>query len=232
MYSADIISNQVCYDETMDKERPGKLSLKDPTDAILTRVADEVQSHEISFPEIQNIIDQMLAMSAGKGKTRDDSRQMVGLAAPQLGLSKCIVTIDVTADGSNKEQHLQAYINPKITYRSKETVPGREGCWSCGDICGNVERAKRVTLEGLDREGKPVRIELTDFVARIAQHETDHLEGIRFPDRIPADEPDRLHWVEPVEFDSYRQNWQNWPTKCPRAVWEALKAGSEIRSAN
>jgi peptide deformylase len=147
------------------------------------------------------------------------------MAAPQVGASKRIITIDITADGSNKEQHLQVFINPKITYRSTETMPGREGCWSCGNVCGNVERAKVVTLEGLERTGKPIKFVLTDFVARIAQHETDHLDGIRFPDRIPTDEPDRLHWVEPAQFEEYRKNWEHWPIKCPRSRWEALKAG-------
>src|SRR5664279_101832 len=117
----------------------------------------------------------MLELAAGRGNDLKDTRQMVGLAAPQIGASICIITIDITADGTNKEQHLQAIINPQITYRSRETMPGREGCWSCSNICGNVERAKQVTLEGLDRTGKPLKLELTDFVARITQHETDHL---------------------------------------------------------
>jgi hypothetical protein len=80
-----------------------------------------------------------------------------------------------------------------------------------------------VTLEGLSRQGEPIVIELTGFVARIAQHETDHLDGVRFPDRIPVTEPRRLHWVEPSEFDKYRTDWENWPIICPRTRWEDLK---------
>jgi peptide deformylase len=207
---------------------PSKLTLVEPTNPLLNGVAVEVSAEEISSHHIQGIIDRMLELSAGKGQNKQDSRQMVGLAAPQLGANKRIVTIDVTADGSNKNQHLRVFINPKITYRSKETIPGREGCWSCGNICGNVERAKAVTLEGLDRDGTPLTFDLTDFVARIAQHETDHLEGIRFPDRIPVDEPSRLHWVEHADFEEYRQHWEEWPNTCPRELWEALKAGREI----
>lgn len=207
----------------MTKTDPTKLNLVEPTASLLNYVAEEVKPEEISSPEVQAIIDRMLELSAGKGHSKEDSRQMVGLAAPQLGANKRIVTIDITADGSKKKQHLQVFINPKITRRSTETMPGREGCWSCGNICGNVERSKAVTLEGLDRNGKPIKFELADFVARIAQHETDHLEGVRFPDRIPIDEPDRLHWVEPAEFEEYRKNWEHWPIKCPRERWEALK---------
>jgi peptide deformylase len=212
----------------MINNEPSKLTLVEPTNPLLNDVAVEVRAEEISSQPIQGIIDRMLELSAGKGQSKEDSRQMVGLAAPQLGANKRIITIDITADGSNKNQQLQVFINPRITYRSKETMPGREGCWSCGNICGNVERAKAVTLEGLDRDGKPITFDLTDFVARIAQHETDHLEGIRFPDRIPVDEPRRLHWVEHADFEEYRQHWEHWPNTCPRELWEALKAGEEI----
>jgi peptide deformylase len=153
---------------------------------------------------------------------------MVGLAAPQLGVSKCIITIDITADGSNKQQNLQVLTNPMITWRSEEMAAGREGCWSCGNICGNVERAKSVMLEGLDRSGEPVKLDLADFVARIAQHETDQLRGIRFPDRIPLSQSERLYWVEPAEFDDYRKNRMHWPKLCPREQRERMKAGRSI----
>lgn len=212
----------------MAKTDATKHTLVEPTDPILNRVADEVTRQELASPQVQDTINRMLEISAGKGHSKKDSRQMVGLAAPQLGVSKRIVTIDITADGSNKKQNLRVFVNPKVTYRSKETMPGREGCWSCGNICGNVERAKAVILEGLDRNGKPITFELTDFVARIAQHETDHLEGIRFPDRIPTNEPARLHWVEPADFEKYRKNWEHWPVKCPRQLWESLKTGTRI----
>lgn len=201
-----------------------KLTLVLPTNQLLNRVADEVAADEITSPYIQGVIDRMLQLAAGKGHGKD-TRQMVGLAAPQLGVGKRIISIDVTADGSLKEQNLQVFINPRITHRSKNTVPGREGCWSCGNICGNVARAEEVTLEGLDRDGKPLRITLNGFTARIAQHETDHLDGVRFPDCIPENEPDKLHWVEPSEFPEYRLHWATWPTKCRREKWTAMKKG-------
>lgn len=206
---------------------PSELELIDPTDQRLNNRAEEVAAEAVRSLYIQGVIDRMLEMSAGKGHSKHDTRQMVGLAAPQLGAGKRIITIDVTADGSLKEQTLRVLINPRITERSDETVPGREGCWSCGDICGNVERAKAVTLEALDREGVPVKLELSGFVARIAQHEVDHLDGIRFPDRIPVNRPDRLHIVKAEEFPDYRLNWAAWPNICPRDQWEAMKAGEK-----
>ena len=204
---------------------PNALELIDPTSRILNTVATAVEESEIESPFVQGVIDRMLELSAGKGHSKHDSRQMVGLAAVQLGIGKRIIAIDMTADGSNKPQNLHVLINPTVTERSEEIIPGREGCWSCGNICGNVDRSKSVVLEALDRTGKKVEYKLSNFVARIAQHETDHLDGIRFPDRILKSEPDRLHIVLPSEFAEYRLNWASWGTICPREQWENMKSG-------
>jgi peptide deformylase len=204
---------------------PKTLELVDPTDQILNSIATEVTPDEIGSEFVQGVIDRMLELSAGKGHSKHDSRQMVGLAALQLGVGLRIVTIDVTADGSNRPQNLHVLINPRITKRSEEMVPGREACWSCGNICGNVSRSKEVEVEAFDRDGQEVRYTWLDFVSRIAQHETDHLDGIRFPDRIPEDEPEKLHLVLPTEFPEYRLNWANWQTLCPRQQWDDMKAG-------
>jgi hypothetical protein len=85
-----------------------------------------------------------------------------------------------------------------------------------------------VTLEGFDRNGKPIALELEGFVARIAQHEVDHLNGIRFPDRIPEEYPERLHWVEPSEFSEYRKHWMHWSVICPRIKWNTMKSEGSI----
>lgn len=204
--------------------QPATLELIAPTHSLLNKVVQEVAVDEIDSPFVQGVIERMLELSAGKGHSKHDTRRMVGLAASQLGINKRIITIDLTADGSNKEQTLQVIINPRLVRVSSEVTPGREGCWSCGNICGNVERAKDVTLEGLDRVGSPVSLHLKDFVARIAQHEVDHLHGVRFPDRIPVDAPERLHWVKPDEFEEYRIRWMNWPNLCPRERWDHMKA--------
>lgn len=208
-------------------DSPETLSLVNPLDHILSQPATEVPLDQIASPAVQGVIDRMIELSEGKGHSKEDSRQMVGLAAVQLGVSLRIVSIDMTADGSNKKQTLEVIVNPKITNKADEQLEGREGCWSCGNICGNVERSAKVTLEGYDREGVPVVHKLAGFVARIAQHETDHLDGIRFPDRIPTTHPERLHLVEPSEFDDYREQWQTWPNICPREQWEAMKAGEQ-----
>ncbi|HMI08950.1 MAG TPA: peptide deformylase [Candidatus Saccharimonadales bacterium] len=201
------------------------IDLVEPTNQLLNQKANIVLVDDITLPDVQDTIRRMIQLSAGKGHDDEDTRQMVGLAAVQLGINKQIITIDLSADGSNKEQKLQAIINPKITSYSDEKVNGREGCWSCGDICGAVMRSKDVVLEGLDQTGKPITLHLMGFVARIAQHEVDHLHGIRFPDRIPLDQPGRLHLVKPSEFEEYRKNWRDWSVLCPREKWEEMRSG-------
>lgn len=210
---------------SMAEFSPENLELVDPSDQNLNLIATEVNSDEILPPFTQEAIDRMLELSAGKCHSEHDSRQMVGLAAVQLGISKRIITIDVNADGSNKPQNLHVLINPQITKRSENLVIGRGGFWTCGNICGIVERSDAVTLRALDRTDAKIEWKLFDFVARIAQHEIDRLDGIRFPDRISTSEPRKLHIVLPSEFPEYRLNWKSWPTICPRKRWEEMKAG-------
>lgn len=192
---------------------------------LLNSVASELADNEIASLETQFVIDEMLRMAAGKGKDGEDTRQMVGLAAPQVGVSKRIVTIDMTATGALQEQNIVAMINPKIVGQSEEVVDGREGCWSCANFCANVPRSSHVVLEGLGRTGEHVRYELGGFVARIAQHEVDHLDGIRCIDRVPVGENWRLHRVAPNEFEDYRTQWQTWDKHFARDEWEKFRKG-------
>lgn len=199
------------------------ISLLPPNNPMLNNIAVEVDIDSIKSNNIQYFIDSCFALASGKGHNKNDTRQMVGLAAPQVGNSVRIIFIDTTADGSNKKQNLEVFINPQIVKQSKNTVIGREGCWSCDNVCGIVERSEIVEIKALDRNAKPVRRVFTEFIARIAQHEIDHLNGIRFPDRIPIDEPENLHWVAAEEFARYREAWPNWPNKCPRDRWDKIK---------
>lgn len=197
-----------------------------PGDPILNAIAREVSPADINSQYIQKLIDFMLELAAGKGHSKKDSRQMVGLAAPQVGAGVRVITIDFTADGSNKQQSLEVFINPVITQKSDKAIVGREGCWSCDNVCGIVERAESLAIAAQDRNGKPIKRKFDGFIARIAQHEVDHLDGIRFPDRIPTDKPENLHWVKTEEFEKYRNEWMNWPVLCPRERWEAIKNGN------
>lgn len=98
----------------------------------------------------------------------------VGLAAPQIGISKRIIIVDI-GDG------LIELINPEILSSEGEVVD-QEGCLSVAGFFGDVTRAQKVVVQGLNRQGKKVRIKAVDFLARALQHEIDHLEGRLFVD--------------------------------------------------
>jgi len=163
----------------------------------------------------------MLAIANGIQGDKN-KRTVVGLAAPQVGISKRIIVVDITSVGMGEKPDLQVYINPVITNRSTETEIGREGCFSTGNVCGIVDRSSEVTVEGFDRNGVPLKEVYRGFTARVFQHETDHLDGIRFPDRI-TDDAD-LHWVEPDQFGDYREQWRQWGVHCTRDAWETVKS--------
>ncbi len=108
----------------------------------------------------------------------------VGLAAPQVGVSKKLVVVEF---GSETDESFpkQLYIlaNPEITERSEETVRGIEGCLSVPDLVGTVDRARVVTVKAQDVNGKPLKIRAEGWLARIFQHEIDHINGILYTDR-------------------------------------------------
>lgn len=102
----------------------------------------------------------------------------VGLAAPQIGVSKRVVVLDIG-------EGIIELINPEIMEREGEQN-GMEGCLSVPNTRGKVKRAKRVVVRSLDRNGDEYVIEGQDILARVLQHEIDHLDGILFVDRAEA----------------------------------------------
>jgi len=120
-------------------------------------------------PEILNLVQDMTeTMYATSG---------IGLAAPQVGVSKRIII----ADGG--EEGVIALINPKIVDEEGEAI-SEEGCLSLPDIYANVKRFYKVRVEALDLDGEQIKITKEDLIARVLQHEIDHLEGVLFIDRI------------------------------------------------
>jgi peptide deformylase len=108
----------------------------------------------------------------------------VGLAAPQVGESTRLLVVEY-GDEENDEIPPKLYImvNPEITRSSEDTLIGTEGCLSIPGIQGDVERFVTVTVKGLNRHGRPMTVKAKGWLARIFQHEIDHLEGILFVDR-------------------------------------------------
>ena len=112
----------------------------------------------------------------------------VGLAAPQIGLSERIIVVEYyqrEEDEENEEapKKVWAMINPEIVKSSEETLLGVEGCLSIPGLVGEVERHAAVQVRGLNRHGKPMKVKAEGWLARIFQHEIDHLNGVLFTER-------------------------------------------------
>lgn len=152
----------------MSQDSAGKARMRILThpDPALRQRADEVAP--AADPSLRDLAARMSeVMYAAPG---------VGLAATQLGVLKRVIVFDL-------DEGLVAVCNPVLTDVSEETVLEEEGCLSVPGIVVPVERAERVVCEGLDLDGSPVRIEAHDILARVLQHEVDHLNGVLIIDR-------------------------------------------------
>ena len=112
----------------------------------------------------------------------------VGLAAPQIGLSERIIVVEYYEKEQDEEiedapKKVWAVINPEIVKVSEETLMGAEGCLSIPGIVGEVERHAEIQVKGLNKHGKPMKIKAKGWLARIFQHEIDHLNGVLFTER-------------------------------------------------
>ncbi|KXZ55254.1 hypothetical protein GPECTOR_3g393 [Gonium pectorale] len=111
---------------------------------------------------------------------RDDG---VGLAAPQVGVNVRLMVFN--PEGRTRPGNESILVNPEIVEQLGGKEVGEEGCLSFPRIYGDVERSRQITIKALDAKGQPVKLQLTDpWVARIFQHEYDHLQGILFHDRM------------------------------------------------
>lgn len=196
----------------------------EPGNPRLAMPVDPVAVEEICSAEVQAIINKMYSIAAPE-RSDIEARVMVGLAAPQIGIYKEIILVDVGVTAARKDLgELKTYINPKIVWKSDEIEYEREGCYSVdGRMCGIVPRASKIKIVAYDRDGVLVEEELSGFTARVFQHEYDHLQGVRFPDRVGPD--GTLHWIEEHMYPEYRKNWQEWPLKASWQLWQDMKAG-------
>ena len=130
-------------------------------------------------PELQTLIDDMVeTMRVAPG---------VGLAAPQVNASVRVIVVEYGEEDEEEKApvppKLYTVVNPEITRFSKESEIGSEGCLSIPGFAGDVDRPLAVTVKGLNRRGQPIRIKAEGWLARIFQHEIDHLDGVLFIDR-------------------------------------------------
>jgi peptide deformylase len=120
----------------------------------------------------------------------------VGLAAPQLAVSSRLIVVEYGDDEDESvPKKLYVVANPVITPVADDTVFGVEACLSVPGLVGEVERFEKIVVKGLNRHGQPTKIKAEGWLARIFQHEVDHLDGIVFTDRAtkvwkPTEEDD------------------------------------------
>jgi peptide deformylase len=142
---------------------------------VLRTKARTVDKAELKSPVVQAFIDNMIdTMYEYSG---------VGLAAPQVHESLRVFVAMLDPDGRG-EGDAVTFINPEIIVVGDQVVEGWEGCLSIPDVRGRVPRAQHIKVSALDRTGKRFELDLKDFPARVVQHETDHLDGVLFIDRM------------------------------------------------
>jgi peptide deformylase len=158
---------------------------------VLRERARPLDKSDIKSAVVQKLIDDMLdTMHEYHG---------VGLAGPQVheGLR---IFVGMLQEDLDEKIDAAVIINPEIIPNASATEEGWEGCLSIPDIRGMVPRYTEITLKALDRTGRSIELPLKDFPARVAQHETDHLDGVLFFDRMKSmqsltflDEYSRFH---------------------------------------
>ena len=163
---------------------------------VLRTPSEAVPKERISSPEIQRLIDDMIeTMREYEG---------VGIAAPQVHVSKQIAAIEVADNRRYPGEEpipLTVLVNPRIHQASKQQREEWEGCLSVNELRGKVPRAESLEVEAYNRQGKLTRFHAQGFFARVVQHECDHLAGKVFLDRMP-----NLHTLSHLhEFVRY---WQ------------------------
>ena len=143
-------------------------------DPILRRKARPVTQFDA---ELQTLIEDMIeTMREAPG---------VGLAAPQVGVSARVIVVEYVEDEEAEEAPKKLYVmvNPEIKAASEEKETSTEGCLSVPGWQGEVERAVAVTVKGQTRRGQPMKVKAKGWMARIFQHEIDHINGVVFTDR-------------------------------------------------
>ena len=146
---------------------------------VLRAKARPLEKSEIRSAVVQKLIDDMLDTMA--------EYHGVGLAAPQIH-ERLRIFVAALDDGDEEEAEAEplALINPEITVVGSDLVEDWEGCLSIPDVRGRVPRAKEIKVRAYDRKGERIELHAHDFPARVIQHETDHLDGVLFFDRMAS----------------------------------------------
>jgi peptide deformylase len=166
---------------------------------VLRTRARPVDPREIGMPRLQQLIDDMFETMR--------EYQGIGLAAPQIHVGLRVFVAGLPPDHEDERERedddtrvpLMALINPEIKPIGSDTVEDWEGCLSIPGIRGKVPRASEIQVNAYDRKGRRIELRMRGFTARVVQHETDHLDGVLFFDRMKSFET--LTYLE--EFSRY-----------------------------
>lgn len=154
-------------------------TLLDKDDPILRQTAEPVAETEFGSNWLRELINNLFSIMADKGA--------VGVAAPQVGISKRVIVFGTAYTKRRKPEHPvpdTALINPAFKILSDEIQTGYEGCLNCGELMGEVPRAMEIEYTGFDVDGNLVSRKASGLEARILQHEVDHLNGFLFFDHV------------------------------------------------
>lgn len=166
---------------------------------ILRKVAQKVDLRDLKSTEFQKFIDDMVeTMHEYNG---------LGLAAPQVHRSVRVSVIELPPDEGKRKAERLVFINPELTYLTKNTSSYWEGCLSVPGLRGLVARPNKVKVKYLDRDGEPRELTAEGFFATVLQHEFDHLDGKLYIDRLVDstklvfDEEFERFWVPDADID-------------------------------
>jgi peptide deformylase len=143
---------------------------------VLRQPARTLDATEIRTAAFQKLVDDMIETMV--------EYEGIGLAAPQVHETVRLFVAGVEGSGDNLT--IVPFINPVFTPTSEVIVEDWEGCLSIPDLRGKVPRPREIVVKALDRRGRPFEMTLTGYPARVVQHETDHLDGILFLDRMTS----------------------------------------------
>ncbi len=188
-YNKDVIANTDCANTPIKRSNPIQITMP----AVI-----EVEKKKLKTPPlaISHLGDRVLRQPAKRvSKVDNDLRELVrqmlqtmysedgiGLAAPQVAVNKQLLVVD--SDPENAAAPPLVLINPKITRYSNELAKGQEGCLSIPGVYLDVVRPAAIEVSFKDETGRPRTLKVNDLVARVIQHEMDHLNGVMFVDRV------------------------------------------------
>jgi len=156
--------------------------------------------------ELHQLLDDM-------AETMDEANG-VGLAAPQIAIDQRVIVVKLPDDEKSQEEYgdqagvLYEVVNPEVVKQSNKKVEGVEACLSIPGYFGSVDRSISVVVQGQDRDGNDIRIKAYDWLARVFQHEIDHLDGVLFIDianevwKAGEESPSQRREAGEVESDS------------------------------